>query len=293
VSSIVDDIRASSTTLLSQAGYLKNALGARLSQANREYEEASKRIKEAEDKLEATIAEAESTDNPDLKSRFYKEAVQMAISKKLELAMDLIDKLKTIEKAAEKKDSWFWYDICFRTIAAQALKENKPQINVAAVRSITNLRLRAGAFQRTAEYYFANKNPSDAADNLKEAFKIASEVALPAEKLYALVDLISPFQKIDKDYLYNVTQATAKAIEALPKLDVKDEEGSVNYQNYVIEISNTNQEMPRIFKDLLKKNRQEALDFANRINRREYKIFLNYLLLIDELEAMSAKRLAK
>src|SRR5260221_2427324 len=92
-------IQESAPNLYTEAQAMFVVLDTRLNKNDREREEAYARIEASDDKLQQVIAEAESTNDKDLKESFWNWAAKLAVSgKKYRMAVDLIMKVEPDEK---------------------------------------------------------------------------------------------------------------------------------------------------------------------------------------------------
>jgi len=287
---ISGDIPPTSVELFNQVELLKSSLKVRIYQGGKEYEEAFERIESSSDKLKATLSEAEATDNKALKESLYIDAENLALrNKKLQIALDVIEKLIEIRKQNDKKDDkreQLWYDQCFRDVALQALKENNVDINKIATGKINDSLMRADVLRRTAIYFYDNKRLFSASETLKETLKITNEAENNSRKISILLQLIPAYQKIDKDQIFEITRITAKTIDAVPSLNVEDKPESENYRKYVNSAIAIDISLLSTFSEFLKLNKMEAINFSNRINKKEFKIITSYALMTDGLRSV-------
>jgi hypothetical protein len=296
---ISDDISPASTSLFAQVNILRSALGAHIKQKDREYEEAFERIGKSKDKLEATISEAKAAENRTLKEDLYMDAVNLALKAEkadnLQIGLDLIESLMELRSSDNAKDSKNydrWYDQCFSLIALQALKENNLEINKIAAGKINDKLTRAEILRKTAIYLFENKRFSSASELLKEALKITGETENNPRKIGVLLRFISTCQKVDKDQVFNLTLMAVKAMDSFSLPDIKDMPESERDKKYADSVLAIDTNLLSAFNELLKENRNGAVDFSNRINKKEFKVVTSYAFLTDNLGSLK-KRLTE
>lgn len=294
LTAITGDVPESDTVMRQQIEYLKTALKSKGDRAKQEDEEVYARIAKASDKLAATITEAEAVDGKNLKEDLYGKAIQLAMqAKKYQLALDLIDKLIETRKTRDSDGSYNKkferdYDELYSEIAIATLSAKQPDISAVATQRIVRPMTRAELLRELALIHFEQKDADAASDKLRQAFKIVNEADADdsRQKINMFMRQIAAFQKADKMFLMNVTPATAKALDSFPKLDEKVVTDSPEYENYVNSVLYTSLQLLPTFEQLLKTNKLEAIDFANRVTRREFKVVAEYALMMDKLKAM-------
>lgn len=284
LSAVMQDISANAPNLLSEASALQSALATRVSYSIREEREIYERIDGSADRLDAMISEAEATENKSLKENLLTQAARLALKRgKFRLAVDLAEKIK-VDKDGNKIFIR-WYDQFLGEVSQSALKKDDIDSAKYAAKKIIDKLSLAEILRQTALYYFEKQDLISATDALNEALKLTANADNDTRRIYTFIHLISTTQKIDKDLISDVTEKTAKAINALPTLSIDDKPETENYKNYVASIMSINLNLLPVFSELIKKNKVEATDFASRINRKEIKAIVNYVLLIDSFNA--------
>lgn len=289
---IAGDVPESDTVQRQQIEYLKTVLKAKDKRAQHDNEEVYARIEKATDKLAATITEAEAASGRNLKETLYTLAVNLAIkARKYKMALELIDKLIESRKSRDKDGSYnkrfeIAYDQFYRDIALAALKDKDLETSDIATQRIVRDFTRAEVLRQAALILFDDKRPDTASVKLRQAFKIVSEAEHSRTKIYMLLRQIPAFQKVDKVYLLNVTHAAAKTIDAFPALDERLSPDSDEYKSYIDSILYSTGTLLAAFDFLLKNNRLEANDLASRITKKEFKVVVEYALMMDKLKAL-------
>ena len=99
-----------------------------------------------------------------------------------------------------------------------------------------------------------------------------------------LFSMIPAAQTIDPDRVSETTALTAKAINDFPTLNPEDKPGTDKFNEYASTMLGINFNLNRVMRDLIKKNKSEADNFADRINRKEVKIIADLVLAINQFE---------
>jgi hypothetical protein len=105
-----------------------------------------------------------------------------------------------------------------------------------------------------------------------------------------MLRLILAFEKIDKSQMSRATEEAAKTIDATPSLGADDRPESENYEKHINSVMTIDMSLLPMFTELLKEDRMQAVDFANRIKRREIKIIASYALMIDSMRSVASSK---
>lgn len=286
---VVPDINLKAPDLLAEASGLQLALSAKMSKRANESKEREKRIGESSDKLGALISEAEKAGDEGEKYLLYVRAAQLSLERrKFGLAVELAE--KTIAGEANAIPKTFreqWYDQFLREIVGAALKRDEVDSARYAVKKMLDKLSMADSLLALAKYYSEKSDKFSAIEAFDEALKLTKKVENGNLKIYTLFRLISAIQKIDKTRIVETTAETAKAINSIPTLAVDDKPGTKNYENYVNSIMVTNYNLFPVITALAKEDTNEAIDFANRIGKKEIKIVADFALSVESLKAKS------
>lgn len=283
---VMNGISSNAPDFSAEASALQAALSSRVSRARNESWEREKRISESPDKLSALISEAEKIEDKLEKNYFYGRAAQLALElERFNVAIDLVE--KTIEGEMPKgiPDTFReqWHDQFLREVVSQALKKDAVDSAKYATKKMIDKLSMAEALRRTAVYYSEKQDGISAIDAFDEALKLTINTENRRDKIYTLFNLLKIVQKIDANRISETATATAKAIDAIPGLEVEDRPGTENYEKYVDSIMVTNWNLLSVISELVKENRNEAINFVNRINKKEIKIIGNFVLSVDSL----------
>lgn len=284
LSSVMPDITVSAPNLLPEAHGLLAALTSRASQATREARERNQRIEESPDKLSALISEAEKSNDKFLKYRLHTEAAQLALRDgKFRLAVDLAEKTIETEPFEGITDEFrkSWHDQFLSEALQKALKKDDVDSAKYATKKVIDKLSMAELLRKTAIYYSEKQNMIFAAEALDEAIKLTTQADDSTKRIYGFIRLVPTTQRIDKSRVSEVAAKTAKAIDKIPTLNVEDKPGTENFEKYVISVMAINWNLLPVISELAKANRNEAVDFAGRISRKEIRIVADYALLVD------------
>lgn len=292
INASLPDISINAEDLFSEASILRIALSGRATRSSKEYREISERIEKAPDKLKALISEAENTDDRELRASLLTDAANLAIEKKqFQSAMDLVEKLAELRRPG-KVDKHFdaWHDQFMSGVAVQSLKENDTATSVRAADKILDSLTKADILRKTALYYFERRDFISASNTLNDSRTITNQAENSARKVSAMLRLILAFEKIDKFQMSRATEEAAKTIDATPSLGADDRPESENYEKHINSVMTIDMSLLPMFTELLKEDRMQAVDFANRIKRREIKIIASYALMIDSMRSVASSK---
>ncbi len=291
------DINRNAPELSGEATALKSILSAKTSQLTREGRERAERIEESEDELAALISEAEKSDSKGVKRDLYDEAGLLATKQeKFQLAADLFEKaLENIANPEKEKPEilYGWHDQQLNEIVKAALAKNDVESAEYAMKKIFLEFIKAEALRQTAIYFFEQKDSTTALDNYYQSLKLVAKQENTGTKFYMLFRLIPAAQTIDPDRVSDTTALTAKAINNFPTLNPDDKPGTDKFNEYTSTIMDINYNVNQVMRGLIEKNKSEADDFANRINRKEVKIIADVVLAINRFETEKKQVSAK
>ncbi|HVE56400.1 MAG TPA: hypothetical protein VNB22_06190 [Pyrinomonadaceae bacterium] len=285
---VLPDISQNAPELSGEATALRSILSAKTSQLTREARERDERIEGSEDKLAALISEAEKADSKNVKRDLYDEAGLLATKQeKFQLAADLFG--KALENIAnpekEKPDILYGYhDQQLNEIVKAALAKNDVESAEYAMKKIVGEFRKADALRQLAIYFFEHKDSTTALDNYYQSLKLVAKQENKQMRFYMLFRLIPAAQTIDPDRVSETTALTAKAINNFQTLNPEDKPGTDKFNEYTSTIMAINYNVNQVMGGLIKKNKSEADDFADRINRKEVKIIADLVLAINQFE---------
>jgi hypothetical protein len=284
LSAVLPDIAQNAPALLPEASTLRYLFMSRVSPAIVESLETYRRIDESQDQLGALISEANASNDKSLKANLLTQAAQLALKKgQFRLSVDLINKVKA--EIDEEKDKRFplWYDQFLTNVSERAIKGGDlDSAKYAAERVISKLTL-ANIICNTAVYHYEKRDLLSARDALDKALRITANADNDLTKIYLLLRLTSAAQKIDSSRVPEVTEKAAKAINEISALAGDGKNETDGYRNYVNSVLTINERLIPVFDQLVRKNKDQAVDFANRLNVKEIKLMLNYTFLINSL----------
>ncbi len=282
---VLPDIAANAPEMTAEASVIKAALSVKTTQGEREYQESEQRIAESANRLDGLIAEADRIDNKSMKYSFLSEASRLAErEEKFQLAVDLIE--KTIEDQSKENNlpieaQMSAHDQRLGLIAGSALRKNDFDSAEYATKKIINDLKKADALSQIAYYFLGKKDVAAASNPYDEALKLLSKAENDQSKIVALLRLISAAAAIDQSRLSEVISITAKAINNLPTLNPEDKPGTANFKNYVSTVLQTDFILYVTIGGLTRNSKNQAMSFADQINRKEIRIIADLALAID------------
>lgn len=270
--------------MMADAMALQNALAASESRLAKAKREAQARIDESLDRLAATIEEAERADDLVNKSRFYTQAVVIAKnSGKFAIAVDLIDRVVEVDKREFMKS---WSDQEYADVARQAFEKSEVEIGLKAMDCVVDPVKRADAGKIAVNYYDGKKDPVAARDMLSGVLRsLADAPGEDPNRVYRLIGVIPMVQKMDKISLPETLMLTARAINELPTPGIDDKPGTKKYNDYVAQVMTVNFGLSAVLSVLLTREKADAVDLTDRIQKREVRILADSVMAIDALEA--------
>jgi len=292
LSGIISEISTKFPELLQEASNIQLALKIRVSQTSKEAQERAERIKNSPDKLSALISEAERTDNQAEKYDLYVSAAQLALKmEKFKYAVDIAEETVEINKSKTRYETFRkqWHDQFLGQVAEKALKANDPDSANYATKKIMDLLTKAEILKKTANYYFDRRDPVSASYSLDDAIKLTVKAENTPRRIASFINLISAVQKIDPNRVSDLSELTAKSINAIPSLNVEDKPQTENYKNYVTSVMDINWNLLPALMNLVKENRSEVTNFANTINKKEIKVIADYVLMSDSILQMTKR----
>lgn len=272
-----------SPELLPEAMGLKNALAVTETAASRARREAQERIDASSDKLAATIEEAEKAEIPDVQRSFYLKAEALAKnSGKLAIGIGLVDKWKELDKSDIMKD---WADQEYADIARRAFERDEVEIAVRGIERVEDPLDRAEAWKNAAGYYEGKKDLPGARDAIGKMLKLLADADREAGlRAHALVRALPLVQRADKLSVPEAIAVTARAINELPTPGVDDRPGTEKYVEYISTTMWMNYSLTTVTTMLGSRDKTDASDLAERIQKREVRIVADLVLATDALE---------
>lgn len=291
------DISAGFPEIFPEASAIQIVLKTRISRESRESEEMYDRLGRSGDRVSALIAEAEQTYNKTLKYELYVNAATWALKeKKLTYSVDIAGKTVEIELPEGSISEAFrkrWLDQFLRNVVEAALKSREPDSANYAMKKIADPLSKAECLGKTANYYFDHSDALSARYALDEAIKLIIKADGGDRRLLSMITLLPTVQKIDSDRVSDVSELMAKSINSIPSLNVEDKPHTDKYKKYVTSTMNINWNLLPALTRLLKENKSEAANLAGRINKKEIKVIVDYVLLTDSIAQSKIRKTAK
>lgn len=287
--SILPDISTNAPDFLPEATALKAVLWARTSQKMKDSQERAKRLAESQDKLATLISEAEEAETKGIKTGLYGEAAEEALKReKFRLAVDLYGKaFENIDfvEPIKPERRYAMLDSQLNEVVKAALGKNDVESAEYATKRVKIELSKAEALRQIAIYFHENKDSAAALDAYYKSLNLVAKTDSTGGKLYMLFRLIRVAQKIDTNSLAEVLALTAKTINSLPTLNPEDKPGTPNFDSYVGTIMVVNGNVNLVMRDLVKKNKSEATDFASRINQKEVRLVADAVLAMEATDS--------
>lgn len=285
---VLPDMKGNAPALAAEAAAIKLALSAKVPQGTKDLQEREQRINESSNQIEALIAEADKTDNKNLKYSLLDRASRLAAKEeKFQLAVDLIE--KTIEEPTDPNSisrelRISNHDQHLALISGETLQKDDVAIAEYAMKKITDDLTRADALRQFASYFIRKKDSAAAVGAYNEAFDLTIKAKDDQSKYSALLMLIGITNAIDRNRVSEITSITARSINKIPTLNVEDKPGTKQFKNYVSTIMRINLHLHVVVGNLSRMNRNEAVIFTNKIDRKEMRIVADLALATSAFE---------
>jgi len=159
-----------------------------------------------------------------------------------------------------------------------------------AADKVINKIVLANILRQTAIHYYEKRDSVSAVAALNQSLKLTTNADNDAWKIYLLINLIATAQKIDPGRVQEVIEKTAQAINAIPHPEVDDQPETDNYKKYVSSVMAINERLTPVLSQLVRVNKNAALDLAARVETKEIKLMLNYAFLTDSLRVETEAR---
>lgn len=227
----------------------------------------AERVKRSQDPLDAWLAEADSPDNKFFRKDILREVAQLALEKKkFELAIETISK---IEIRDEDKNARMWRAQFLAEVVDSALKSRNPEVARHAEARIEDSLPRTEALKKIAGYYFEAGNVPSAQQVLLEALKLAVSIEPASDRAAAYLDLSEAYSQVDASKVYEVISLAVKAVNGISTPNPEDKPGSAKRDAYARDLTALSWRLTPAFRSLVSRNEDDALYFADAIQRRE------------------------
>jgi hypothetical protein len=280
-------IRELSPELYDQAVAHSFSMRAAFTERELAAEERGKRLKDSPDPVEALVAEAEATKSGAERNQLLAEAAHMALVKKrLTLCLDIISKLDP-DATASSDNFWrSWADQFLKDFVKAALTATDTGAAERGAGRIAAPLARVEGLVPIMRYWGKANDQTAAQRFLAEASKIAGAASDPVEKAKAFLLLSIACDLADESQKAGLLESAVKALNSLSRPDA-DASDQKPYHQYVRNLDNAGHQLSRGFKELTKKNENEALALAEKLQKPDLRIFaaLGVLSGIDDLLA--------
>jgi hypothetical protein len=272
-----------SPELLPEAAALKTVLANTETAIGRARREAEERIEASTDKLAAYIDEAEKAEYPPHKNFFYMRAVLLAKETgKLSIALEIVEKVRESDKSEFGKS---WTDQEFGSIARTGFEKGQVEIALIAIDRIEDTLGHAEAWRTAAEYFNGKKDAEAAIDAAGRMLKLlAADYKVEGLRAQALIRALPVVQQIDRTSMPDANLLAAKAVNDLPNPGPEDKPGTKKFIDYVTSIMWFSYSFPPISNVMIRKNKGDVADLAERIQRKEVRIVADLVLAMDALD---------
>ena len=290
-------IRERVPALMQDADVLDAVLTSRLSQKSRADRERNERINASINKIRTLIEEAEMAENPILKYDLYRRAARAALEKNLfRQAADLTLLFGAVDVSSEpillttQKNE---VGQMLENITEKTLKAGDDSSTLYAVDKHPENERKAEGYTKLANFYIEKGDMVRARDAANSGLKLAALVESLPRRASIYLKLIPVTHRIDPTSVYEVNSLAARSINSIasPRVELKDDIES--HRNYVTSLMIANWHLVPMLKDYVKTNKNGAGDLSGRIEKREVKVFADFIMgvsALDDAEVPASKK---
>lgn len=268
-------------SLASDIEVLRLVLNSRISQRSRAERERDERIEKSADKLDALVSEAEQAKDPAVRFDLFRRAVRAALERGLFVrSADLAVQFAAVDISSVpilSKSQKSEFGQMLEGITEKALTAGDPASARYAVERHDDDERKAGGYLGLLKFYVDNTDFETARETLKIALQSVEKVENPARRAILFLKMIATAQKLDPKLVFDINVPAARSINAIPSLEVEDKPGTERFENYVSEIMDVNWYLVPIIAEYAQKERIGAADLASRIEKKEIRIFADFV----------------
>lgn len=270
------NIQESVPGLYTEAQAMSVVLDTRLNKNDYEREEANARIEASDDKLQQVIAEAEATNDKDLKESFWNWAANLALDgKKYRMAVDLMMRVEPDDKGGVFNNNAF---LIYHVIP-RAMKGKDPEAAEYAIKRISDDEGRADGLLAIAKEYLAANDKLQAFDSLERALKLLEKGDNSPDKVNAVLVSLPTAIAIEKSKGFETASLAIKFANHLPQPTVDDKIGSPSRQKYLVSVRmRVAWALVPAFKVLAKSDVGFAASTAEEIQLKDWKLLAQVIV---------------
>ncbi len=227
-------IKELTPSLYDQAAGVYLAMEGQISSANKERDEAYKRIDESKDKMQQAIFEAEAADRKSFQDSLWLYASQLAIGrKKFQIAVDCRLKVALGNKMFVIEHDHF----LLNRVIPGALKEKDFESADYALQRIADVQNRSSGFLQVASEYLSMGNKAQAFERLEEALKLLQKADANANGVRINLLAVTIAMGIDKSTAFDIASSAIRMANHLQTPNPDDKTGTplrVEYTDRVL-----------------------------------------------------------
>ena len=267
---------------------VRTVLSSRLSQQSRTARERDERINNSSDKLGALIEEAEKTEDPLVKYDLYRRAAKLALDKglykrsaELTVLFEAVDisTNKTLQPVQKNEVGQM-----LEAVVSKALKAGDDEAALYAVDRFSSNDRRATGYGNVAAFYVDKGDRDSARQTMHSALRVAANVENLSRRASIYFKFIPITHSIDPTSVLELNELAAKSVNAIPSLNTEDKPDTENYQDHVIRLMVINWNLLPMLTTYAKTNRNGAADLSGRIEKKEVKVFADFVLGVASLD---------
>lgn len=226
----IPQIAAVLPDLHQQAVLIYTTLDGKAGKVVRERNDLYERIGSAEDRLEATIAEAEAAENPGLRDELFQSAAKLALERReFSRAVDLILKIETDLPSFEGWRDHFLID----HVADSALKAGQPDAANYSVERVTDRAERGRGLLRIADGALNSGETGAATEFLDAALRVLETAPDTPAKVRVTLSALPLAEKTGKLRAFEIASAAFRTLNSLPQPDIGDRPETDARRRYV------------------------------------------------------------
>ena len=109
-----------------------------------------------------------------------------------------------------------------------------------------------------------------------------------SRKVITLIKLLPVSQRLDRNRVPEISTIIGKTINSIPSLTSDNKPGSELYVNYLNDTFQINRSLKQSLKLLISLDKNNAIDLASKIERKEIRVMADMLIQFDSVDSLLA-----
>ncbi|HUF04801.1 MAG TPA: hypothetical protein VMM38_11585 [Aridibacter sp.] len=250
-----------------EARSIVQVLQASQSEFERQTREAFERIQESDDKLAATIAEAEAAKDEKLKSTLWRSASNIALKEnKLRIAIEAVSQI-----SEEGLNGWNWF-MMTEAIPRRAIQTGDTKTVEYLLERLEEPADRTQVmFIAAAEFKRKDSQPS-ASEYFTRGLEFLGKAGGSNQTLRQFLSAVSLSLEMSQGDAMEIARDSVAAVNRLPTPSAEDIRESDGQKEFVLEISQAAHSVTQIFQKIAEKDPDLAYTISQGIQRRDLRL---------------------